>query len=123
MQSKARKITQAVEKEMLEEDSESEELSNEENEGDFFTAKSKAEESESEELTHLLPSLSKRKMRKIKENGPFAGKNVLVFDSQGKPQPKSSVVKNDSKNYFESLRKNQIKGEDVLMLQSDDDLD
>jgi hypothetical protein len=80
MQSKARKITQAVEKEMLEEDSESE-LSNEENEGDFFTAKSKAEESESEELTHLLPSLSKRKMRKIKEDGPFAGKNVLVFDS------------------------------------------
>lgn len=55
-------------------------------------------------------------MRKIKEDGPFAGKNVLIFDSQGKPQPKSTVVKNDSKNFFESLRKNQIQGEDVLML-------
>jgi hypothetical protein len=116
MQSKARKITQAVEKEMLEDDSESEERSNEENGGDFFTAKCKGEESESEDNINLLPSLSKRKMRKIKEDGPFAGKNVLIFDSQGKPQPKSTVVKNDSKNYFESLRKNQIQGEDVLML-------
>lgn len=61
-------------------------------------------------------------MRKIKEDGPFAGKNVLIFDSQGKPQPKSTVVKNDSKNFFESLRKNQIQGEDVLMLQSNDEL-
>jgi hypothetical protein len=38
-----------------------------------------------------LPALSKRKMRKIKEEGPYAGKNILVFDAEGKAVPKSSL--------------------------------
>jgi hypothetical protein len=64
-----------MEKEMLESDSDSED--------DFFKAKAAGDKvSESEPEDHMeLPSLSKRKMRKIKEDGPYAGKNILVFDS------------------------------------------
>lgn len=112
-----------MQKEMLVADSESEEQSSQSEEGDFFTSKQKkVEESESEEdQITVLPSLSKRKMRKIKEEGPYAGKNILVFDSQGKAVPKPSILNNDRTNYFESLRKNQVEGEDTLMLQPGED--
>ena len=108
---------------MLADDSEDEDRSDsdeEKPEEDFFKAKAKVDKEESEEdKIYELPTLSKRKLRKIKEDGPYAGKNVLVFDSTGKAQPKPTVMKNSSQNYFESLRTNKVEGEDVLMMQGD----
>ena len=85
LEAKARKMATKMEKEMLEPGSDSDE--------EFFKAK-KADlaSSESEGEQMALPSLSKRKLRKINEEGPYAGKNILVFDAQGKAVPKSSLA-------------------------------
>ena len=67
-----------------------------------------------------LPALSKRKMRKIKEEGPYAGKNILVFDAEGKAVPKSSLSKSQTNQYFQALVKSDKGKEKVLQLQPDE---
>lgn len=104
-----------MEKEMLEPGSESEE--------DFFKAKNapdQSSESEASEEQMVLPALSKRKMRKINEEGPYAGKNILVFDAQGKAVPKSSLATSQTNQYFQNLVKSDKEQEKVLLLQPDE---
>ena len=67
-----------------------------EDEGDFFKEKNdhkdaqkkvktvEEEEASDEEEAKVLPDLSKRAMRKIREEGPYAGKNKIKFDGEGK---------------------------------------
>ena len=83
MQAKARKVASQMNKQMMQSESESDE--------EFFKAKENDAQSESEPETNQLPSLSKRKLRKINEQGPYQGKNILVFDSTGKPVPKPDL--------------------------------
>ena len=95
MEAKARKLASKMQKEMLAPDSDEEE--------DFFTAKAQKEGDQSleeEQDLQQLPALSKRKIRKIHEEGPYAGKNILVFDSQGKAVPKSSLTVSQKNQYF-----------------------
>ena len=63
--------------------------------------------------------MSKRKLRKINEQGPYAGKNIKVFDSTGKAVPKTDLAGSQTNAYFQSLlQKDQ--SENVLMLQGEE---
>ena len=54
-------------------------------------------------------------MRKIKEEGPYAGRNILVFDSEGKAVPKSSMSVIKTNQYFQSLVKPGDKEKRLMM--------
>ena len=76
-----------------------------EDEGDFFKEKGGVgqkvdSDGEGEEVDRGLPSLSKKAMRKIKPEGPYAGKNIVKFDAQGNAVNKTEF---DS-DYLTALR-------------------
>ena len=63
---------------------------------DFFTEKGKKvvddvdeASDEDEEESKTLPELSKRALRKIRAEGPYAGKNKVKFDAGGKALKKT----------------------------------
>ena len=62
--------------------------------------------SDDEEEDKVLPPLSKRALRKIKTDGPYAGKNIVHFDNEGK------IIKKDpDSDYLAQLRKSAAGGE------------
>ena len=61
---------------MLEPDSEEED--------EFLTLAKERDIPESESDNGKMPELTKTKQRKIKSEGPFAGKNIKVFGADGK---------------------------------------
>ena len=72
-------------KEMQESDSEEKDAQNSESEDDLFKAV-KTERDLDEKATEkkgTLPTLSKNQMKKITAEGPYKGKNVVVFDADG----------------------------------------
>mgnify|MGYP000946261806 CR=1 FL=1 len=99
-------------------------VSDEESDGDFFQAKNKtkenpSEQDASEEENKALPKLSKKAMRKIKAEGPYAGKNKIRFDSSGNVIKKTEF---DS-DYMTALRKGEAKNSDGTKMQVELDQD
>jgi len=47
----------------------------------------------------LLPALSSRAMRKIRAEGPYAGKNKIALDATGQ-----AVSKTEESDYLKALR-------------------
>ena len=73
-----------------EDDSEIDDVAEQESdEGDFFKAKNKSAaeaakiDEEDENANKQLPPLSKKAMRRIKEEGPYAGLNKIKLDAEG----------------------------------------
>ena len=61
----------------------------EEEEDDLLTFKGKHIAS----TTKLIPTLSKRQLRKIKPEGHFEGRNKIIFDDEGKPMTEAEQTK------------------------------
>ena len=68
-----------------------------------------------------MPSLSKKALRKIKENGPYNGLNKIKFDSQGNAIKKTEF---DS-DYFTALRQGEGTNIDGsrMMIERDADIE
>lgn len=65
---------------------------------DTTKAQADGSDSEDEEEAKELPSLSKRALRKIRPEGPYAGKNKLQFDAEG------NASKKTESDYMKALR-------------------
>lgn len=112
MEAKARKLQKQLETAAVasgDDDSEKDlEGSNDDSEGEFFRAKGegavdaiKAPAEDDDEESRALPKLSKKALRKIKPDGPYAGKNKVKLDSDGKALKQAEF---DS-DYLTALRK------------------
>ena len=97
MEAKARKVQKHTgETEKVAEKSEDEE---DDDEDDFFKEKAATvkgagdgamnEDEDSDEEDKELPALSKRALRKIRPEGPYAGKNKVMLDAEGKATTKT----------------------------------
>ena len=106
--------------------------SEEEEDGeDFFKAKSvstkeaekiksktaEEEEASDEEAMKLLPALSSRAMRKIRAEGPYAGKNKIALDATGQ-----AVSKTEESDYLKALRQSSKDPTKVMKVERDADV-
>ena len=99
---------------------------------DFFTAKEKKveadveaakerEEKLDEEDAKILPALSKRALRKIRPEGPYAGKNRVTFDAEGKAVKKTDDGTGD---YMTALRTSAKEGDgEIGVIEAGEEVD
>jgi len=132
MESKARKVKKQLDSAAVAsgDDSDLDEVVDDEESdgGNFFKAKkgstteaAKAKvEKDDEEAGKILPSLSKKALRKIKEDGPYAGLNRIKLDGEGKVDKKTGVFDSD---YMSKLRKADSKNADGTDMKIEHDLE
>lgn len=104
-------MAKQLDRQMQESDSSEEQESDASND-DFFTKAEKRREivSDDEEVQVIPTKLSKRKMSKITADGPYQGKNVIVFAEDGRQVSKDSY---ERQKYLASLKVNMRQESDV----------